>query len=59
MLSAISAQDVQSARIVARLESVISKWKKDREQMDKITEKLDASTDAEIFDYIGKEFGIS
>ena len=59
MLSAISAEDIQAARIMARLESVISKWKKDREQMDKITEKLESSTDAEIFDYIGKEFGIS
>jgi acyl transferase domain-containing protein/acyl carrier protein len=60
MLAAISAQDAQSAKVTVRLEAVVSKWKEDREQMDGIavSEKLESSTDDEVFDFIGKELGI-
>jgi acyl transferase domain-containing protein/acyl carrier protein len=61
MLSALSGQDGETAEITARLEAVLSKWKEDREHMDEIdvSEQLESSTDEEIFDFIGKELGIS
>jgi acyl carrier protein len=61
MLSRIGAEDVESARINARLEAVMSKWKEARERMDGvgIAKKLESSTDDEVFDFIGKELGIS
>jgi acyl carrier protein len=61
LLSVIAAEDSESSRITARLEAVMSKWKKTREQMGKtgVAEKLESSTDDEVFDFIGKELGIS
>jgi acyl carrier protein len=61
MLSAISAADAESGTITSRLEAVISKWKENRERVDRsaVAEKLELSTDDEIFDFIGKELGIS
>jgi acyl carrier protein len=61
MLFAIATEDPESARITARLEAVISKWKESRVPMDRIAvaEKIESSTDDEVFDFIGKEFGIS
>jgi acyl carrier protein len=61
LLSVIAAEDDESPRITARLEAVMSKWKEAREQMSKadVSEKLESSTDDEVFDFIGKEFGIS
>jgi hypothetical protein len=61
MLSSIGAEDAESARINARLEAVMSKWKEARERMDGvgIAKKLESSTDDEVFDFIGKELGIS
>jgi acyl transferase domain-containing protein len=60
LLSAITAEDAESARITGRLEAVMSKWKEAREQMDEVgvAEKLESSTDDEVFDFIGKELGI-
>jgi acyl carrier protein len=60
LLSAIAAEDVEAARITARLEAVTSKWNEARERMDEIgvAEKLESSTDDEVFDFIGKELGI-
>jgi acyl carrier protein len=61
MLATTAADDVESARITARLEAVTAKWKDIRRQMDEVAvaDKLEASTDDEIFDFIGKELGIS
>jgi acyl transferase domain-containing protein len=60
MLSTVPAADGEYTRITACLETVISKWKESREQMDAITvsEKLESSSDNEVFDFIGKELGI-
>jgi hypothetical protein len=61
MLSAIAAGDSDSAGITAKLEAVMSKWKEGRGQTDEgsVAEKLETSTDDEVFDFIGKELGIS
>ena len=61
MLAGLTADEAESATITARLEAVTSKWKEARRKLDKaaVTEQLEASTDDEIFDFIGKELGIS
>jgi acyl transferase domain-containing protein len=53
--------DGEYARITARLEAVVSRWKENREHLDgaAVSEKLESSSDDEIFDFIGKELGIS
>jgi acyl transferase domain-containing protein/acyl carrier protein len=60
MLATVSAVDGEYARITACLETVISKWKENREQMDAVavSEKLESSSDSEVFDFISKELGI-
>jgi acyl carrier protein len=60
LLSAITAEDIESAKITGRLEAVVSKWKEARERMDgiAIAEKLESSTDDEVFDFIEKKLGI-
>jgi short-subunit dehydrogenase len=61
MLSATTAADGESDRITSRLEAVVSKWKEARTRTDgaAVAEKLESSTDDEVFDFIGKELGIS
>ena len=61
LLSGLSGRGGETAEITARLEAVLSKWKEKRERMEPIdvSEKLESSTDDEIFDFIGKELGIS
>jgi hypothetical protein len=60
LLSATTVEETESAKITARLEAVMSKWAQTRQQIDQpgMTEKLDSSTDEEVFDFIGKELGI-
>ncbi|MFI0223511.1 type I polyketide synthase [Streptomyces lydicus] len=60
MLSAAAVQGVETALITARLEAVVAKWKEVREGTDEfaVAEQLESSTDDEVFDFIGKEFGI-
>ncbi|MBO2456944.1 type I polyketide synthase [Actinomadura violacea] len=60
LLTGLPAQNGEAARITARLEAVISKWKEaqDRTGGIAVAEKLEASTDDEVFDFIGKELGI-
>jgi acyl carrier protein len=60
MLSEVSTENGESAKITARLEALTSKWKEIRERVNEstLTEKLKSSTDDEVFDYIGKELGI-
>ncbi|MCX4862352.1 type I polyketide synthase [Streptomyces canus] len=59
LLSGITA-DEDAAQITARLEVVLSKWKesRDRSAGPGVVEKLESSTDDEVFDFIGKELGI-
>jgi acyl carrier protein len=61
LLSTVTAGDAESAMISARLESVISKWKEARGLTGEmvVAEKLELSTDDEVFDFIEKELGIS
>jgi short-subunit dehydrogenase/acyl carrier protein len=61
MLSFVAEADPAAAGITTRLEVIVAKWKKTREQTAGIAvaEKLKTSTDDEVFDFIGKEFGIS
>jgi hypothetical protein len=60
MIGAITVPDAEHSKITARLETVMSKWKETREQIDgmAVAEKLESSTDDEVFDFIGKELGI-
>ncbi|BBB02225.1 putative modular polyketide synthase [Actinacidiphila reveromycinica] len=57
--SAAGTEDAESARIAARLESVTAKWQQARGAADAVADQLAASTDDEVFHFIGKEFGIS
>jgi hypothetical protein len=60
MLAAIATRNGESAKITARLDAVISRWKDDQDGANDngVAEKLDSSTDDEVFDFIGKELGI-
>jgi acyl carrier protein len=59
MLAAINGDD-DSAQITNRLEAVLSKWKESRNRMatTDVADKLESSTDDEVFDFIEKELGI-
>ncbi|GAA2529140.1 hypothetical protein Ahu01nite_091190 [Winogradskya humida] len=59
MLAAINGDD-GSAQITNRLEVVLSKWKEtqDRLATTGVVDKLESSTDDEVFDFIEKELGI-
>jgi acyl carrier protein len=59
LLGGITA-DEDAAQITARLEVVLSKWKESRDKSagPGVAEKLESSTDDEVFDFIGKELGI-
>ncbi|GAA2480569.1 type I polyketide synthase [Streptomyces longisporus] len=59
LLGGITA-DGDAAQITARLEVVLSKWKESRDTSagQQVAEKLESSTDDEVFDFIGKELGI-
>ncbi|MFD0279584.1 type I polyketide synthase [Kitasatospora sp. NPDC127111] len=59
MLAGIAGDD-ESALITNRLEVVLSKWREARAQTAEtgVAEKLESSTDDEVFDFIGKELGI-
>jgi acyl transferase domain-containing protein len=60
MLTSAAAEKAEHADITAKLEAVMSKWKVVREQTSKAVavEKLESSSDDEVFDFIGKELGI-
>ena len=61
MLAGLTADEMESATITARLEAVTARWKEASRTLGEATvaDQLDASTDDEIFDFIGKELGIS
>jgi acyl transferase domain-containing protein/acyl carrier protein len=60
MLAAISGGD-DSAQITNRLEVVLSKWKESQDRLatSDVADKLESSTDDEVFDFIEKELGIN
>ncbi|WP_435137881.1 type I polyketide synthase [Actinacidiphila sp. bgisy144] len=59
MLAALPG-DGESAQITSRLEVVLSKWKETQasDAAPGVAEKLESSSDDEVFDFIGKELGI-
>jgi hypothetical protein len=60
MLSAATPGDGEAARITARLEAVTAAWKKIvAAGQESVTEKLESSSDSEVFDFIVKELGIN
>jgi hypothetical protein len=61
MLSAVPPGDGEAARITARLEAVTAKWKGilAGTGQESVTEKLESSSDTEVFDFIVKELGIN
>jgi len=62
LLAAASAdaEDAESARIAARLESVTATWQRAHgSAAESLADKLASSTDDEVINFLGKEFGIS
>ncbi|HEV2634962.1 MAG TPA: SDR family NAD(P)-dependent oxidoreductase [Actinocrinis sp.] len=60
MLSAALGGDGDAARITARLEAVVARWKETAAggRAASVAEDLDSSSDDEVFAFIGKELGI-
>jgi len=60
MLTSAPVQDEESDRITARLEAVLERWRDVRQRGDgaAVAERLESSSDDEVFDFLGKEFGI-
>jgi acyl transferase domain-containing protein len=60
MLNAVTGEDDESARITARLDAVVARWKEIRERSAgrTVADDLESSTDDEVFEYLGTEFGI-
>ena len=60
MLTASVGEDDDAARITARLDAVVARWKETAagSRAATIAEDLDSSSDEEVFDFIGKELGI-
>ncbi|BBB02251.1 putative modular polyketide synthase [Actinacidiphila reveromycinica] len=61
MLDEAAGASDEAAAITARLEAVVSRWKGAQEKKDdaSVADHLESSTDEEVFDFIGKELGIS
>ncbi|MFD0632060.1 hypothetical protein ACFQ9X_11025 [Catenulispora yoronensis] len=60
MLSTAAVSEGDSGKVTARLEAVMTKWKEIRGLTEgtAVMDKLESSSDDEIFDFLGKEFGI-
>jgi acyl carrier protein len=60
VLSGINPDEIERAKITARLEALLSDWKSVNGQAngDAAGIELDSVTDNEMFDYIDKEFGL-
>jgi hypothetical protein len=56
----VTGEDDESARITARLDAVVARWKEIRERSAgrTVADDLESSTDDEVFEYLGTEFGI-
>jgi acyl transferase domain-containing protein/acyl carrier protein len=61
MLSRVTPDDIERARISARLEALLSEWngRNNRADDDDADIELDAASDSEMFDIIHKEIGIA
>ncbi|NUP54004.1 MAG: SDR family NAD(P)-dependent oxidoreductase, partial [Catenulispora sp.] len=60
VLSTAAVAEGDSGKVTARLEAVMAKWKEIRGLTEgtAVMDKLESSSDDEIFDFLGKEFGI-
>ncbi|GAA2042501.1 hypothetical protein GCM10009839_51590 [Catenulispora yoronensis] len=60
VLSTAAVSEGDSGKVTARLEAVMTKWKEIRGLTEgtAVMDKLESSSDDEIFDFLGKEFGI-
>ncbi|WP_344663242.1 type I polyketide synthase, partial [Catenulispora subtropica] len=60
LLSTAAVAEGDSGKVTARLEAVMTKWKEIRGLTEgtAVMDKLESSSDDEIFDFLGKEFGI-
>ncbi|WP_349256013.1 type I polyketide synthase [Pseudonocardia sp.] len=60
LLAAAVGEDDETARITARLEAVVARWKETTTgtRSAAVAESLDSSSDEEVFDFIGKALGI-
>jgi acyl carrier protein len=60
LLAAAVGEDDGTARITARLEAVVARWKETATgtRTATVAESLDSSSDEEVFDFIGKALGI-
>ncbi|MGN9789387.1 type I polyketide synthase [Nonomuraea sp. ZG12] len=60
MLAGLTGEDDDTARITARLEAVVARWKETAAggRAATVAEDLETSSDEEVFDFIGKELGI-
>ncbi|MBS2545272.1 SDR family NAD(P)-dependent oxidoreductase [Catenulispora sp. NL8] len=59
LLSGLDPQGEDGSRIAARLEAVAARWKQAADSAPSVADRLEDSTDDEVFDFIGKELGIS
>jgi short-subunit dehydrogenase/acyl carrier protein len=62
LLAGAVGEDDETARITARLEAVVARWKETTTttgtRSAAVAESLDSSSDEEVFDFIGKALGI-
>ncbi|WP_116214361.1 type I polyketide synthase [Streptomyces olivoreticuli] len=60
-LSGAAPDDEGRTRITARLQALLAKWSDDRAPEDgaDATDEIESATDDDLFEFIGKEFGIS
>jgi hypothetical protein len=60
LLAAAVGEDDETARITARLEAVVARWKETTTgtRSAVVADSLDSSSDEEVFDFIGKALGI-
>nr|WP_260867560.1 type I polyketide synthase [Streptomyces sp. SAJ15] len=60
-LAGAAPDDEGRTRITARLQALLAKWSDDRGPEDgaDVADEIESATDDDLFDFIGKEFGIS
>ncbi|EWC63861.1 Malonyl CoA-acyl carrier protein transacylase [Actinokineospora spheciospongiae] len=59
VLAAVEGEGVDRSRVAARLQALLARWGDDGAAPDDTTDLIESASDDEIFDFIGKEFGIS
>jgi acyl carrier protein len=60
-LAGAAPDDEDRGRITARLQALLAQWNDDRGPEDGagVADEIESATDDDLFDFIGKEFGIS